>query len=103
MVDVANYTFQTLPHDLGGGLRNTAHQSVETVGMPISLLAYPGPQLKLEISYNSSFLDTESITEALRSLANLLAAIPDKIHLPIAIAQADLWTNELEMMAAQIA
>ena len=83
MVDVVNDTNRTFASDRASGLSTTAHRSVENVGMPISFLVYPGPQLKLEISYNDRLLDSLIMREALAKLSHLLAAMAETPHVHI--------------------
>ena len=78
MVDLVNYTVQAFSTELGAGLKNTAHRSVENVGIPISVLAYPGAHLKLEISYNECLLDARAMINALGSVARLLEGIAER-------------------------
>jgi len=77
MVDLVNYTVRAFSTELGEGLRNTSHRSVENVGMPISVLGYPGAHLRLELSYNQRLIEPATISQALARLSKLLSLIAD--------------------------
>ncbi|MHA6765595.1 non-ribosomal peptide synthetase [Streptacidiphilus sp. PAMC 29251] len=80
--------FENYPvdHDLAAahGLRLSELDGIETTNYPLSLVAYPGPELALRLCYDPELFDVGTVERMAEYLTVLLAGMPDGRHTPAA-------------------
>ncbi|MEU0334315.1 non-ribosomal peptide synthase/polyketide synthase [Streptomyces sp. NPDC006193] len=78
--------FENYPVDDGlaaaHGLRLSGLEGVETTNYPLSLTAYPGPELTLRVGYDPELFDAGTAERTAEYLTVLLAGMTDGAHRP---------------------
>ncbi|MET8546577.1 condensation domain-containing protein, partial [Kitasatospora sp. NPDC004799] len=74
------------------GLRLRDLDGIETTNYPLTLLAYPGPELSLRLCYDPRLFDEATVRRLARQLTAALTAMPDGAHRPP--ARLPLLTGE---------
>ncbi|MFD5434091.1 non-ribosomal peptide synthase/polyketide synthase [Kitasatospora sp. NPDC127067] len=74
------------------GLRLRDLDGIETTNYPLTLLAYPGPELSLRLCYDPRLFDESTVRQLAGQLTAVLTALPEGAHRPP--ARLPLLTGE---------
>ncbi|MFI6340987.1 amino acid adenylation domain-containing protein [Streptomyces sp. NPDC050535] len=80
--------FQNFPElggdDLPNGLRRISSRNVERTGYPLTAIVYDNERLKVDIAYDKSLFDRETVEQAMGHFVNLMTSITTDPHAPVA-------------------